>query len=104
MLLPTPPFPALLSLLLILPSALGHNIQLGPHKRECFHENLHKGDKMTVTFQVGDRDFGGSGNLEIDFSVSLPPPLPLFYRYSTFTLTPCRYKPRTATTTSTSRA
>lgn len=39
------------------------------HQRECFHEQLHKGDKMTVTFQVGDREFGGSGNLEIDFWV-----------------------------------
>lgn len=26
---------------------------------------------MTVTFQVGDREFGGSGNLEIDFWVWL---------------------------------
>ena len=24
---------------------------------------------MTVTFQVGDREFGGSGNLDIDFYV-----------------------------------
>ena len=24
---------------------------------------------MTVTFQVGDREFGGSGNLDIDFWV-----------------------------------
>lgn len=24
---------------------------------------------MTVSFQVGDREFGGSGNLEIDFWV-----------------------------------
>ncbi|THC97545.1 hypothetical protein EYZ11_002968 [Aspergillus tanneri] len=44
-----------------------HNIQLRAHSRECFHESLHKDDKMTVTFQVGDREFGGSGNLEIDF-------------------------------------
>lgn len=49
--------------------ALAHNIQMGAHSRECFHENLHKDDKMTVTFQVGDREFGGSGNLEIDFWV-----------------------------------
>ena len=28
---------------------------------------------MTVTFQVGDREFGGSGNLEIDFWVSAFP-------------------------------
>lgn len=26
---------------------------------------------MTVTFQVGDREFGGSGNLEIDFWVRI---------------------------------
>lgn len=55
-----------------LPSALlvqAHNIQMGPHARECFHEQLHKDDKMTVTFQVGDREFGGAGNLEVDFWV-----------------------------------
>lgn len=46
-----------------------HSIQLKAHSRECFHENLHKDDKMTVTFQVGDREFGGSGNLDIDFWV-----------------------------------
>ena len=46
-----------------------HNIQLKAHSRECFHESLHKDDRMTVTFQVGDREFGGSGNLEIDFWV-----------------------------------
>ena len=55
------------ALLALLSSA--HNIQLGAHSRECFHETLRKGDKMTVTFQVGDREFGGSGNIEIDFWV-----------------------------------
>ena len=40
------------------------------HSRECFHEQLHADDKMTVTFQVGDREFGhSSGNLDIDFWV-----------------------------------
>lgn len=48
---------------------MGHNILLKAHTRECFHEDLHKDDKMTVTFQVGDREFGGSGNLQIDFWV-----------------------------------
>lgn len=48
-----------------------HNIQLKAHSRECFHEELHSDDKMTVTFQVGDREFGGSGNLDIDFWVCL---------------------------------
>lgn len=56
-----------------------HNIQLPAHGRECFHEQLHKDDKMTVSFQVGDREFGSAGNLEIDFwvrtlSLSLPVP------------------------------
>lgn len=53
----------------ILNAAVAHNIQLRAHSRECFHEDLHKDDKMTVTFQVGDREFGGSGNLDIDFFV-----------------------------------
>lgn len=53
-------------------AAAAHNIQLRAHSRECFHETLHKDDKMTVSFQVGDREFGGSGNLEIDFWVCSP--------------------------------
>lgn len=50
-------------------ASAAHNIQLKAHSRECFHEMLHKDDLMTVSFQVGDREFGGSGNLEIDFWV-----------------------------------
>jgi hypothetical protein len=57
-------------------SALAHNINLKAHSRECFHEELHKDDKMTVSFQVGDREFGGSANLEVDFWVR--PPCPVF--------------------------
>jgi len=53
-------------------TATAHNIALRAHSRECFHEELHKDDKMTVTFQVGDREFGPSGNLEIDFWVKAP--------------------------------
>lgn len=48
---------------------LGHSIQLGPYSRECFHEELHKEDMMSVTFQIGDREFGGAGKLDIDFWV-----------------------------------
>ena len=55
--------------------ANAHNIQLKAHSRECFHENLHREDKMTVSFQVGDREFGGSGNLDIDFWVRLRLPI-----------------------------
>lgn len=61
-------FLAVLSLLAL---SNAHNIQLKAHSRECFHEILHKDDKMTVTFQVGDREFGGSGNLDIDFWVCM---------------------------------
>jgi p24 family protein beta-1 len=67
MLFPLAGFLAVASSLLSLAAA--HNIQMKSHMRECFHEQLHKDDKMTVTFQVGDREFGGSGNLEIDFWV-----------------------------------
>ena len=54
-----------LALASLLPRVTAHNIQLGAHSRECFHEQLHKDDKMTVTFQVGDREFGGAVNFEI---------------------------------------
>jgi hypothetical protein len=67
MMLPSFGILAIASSLLSLTAA--HNIQMKAHMRECFHEQLHKDDKMTVTFQVGDREFGGSGNLEIDFWV-----------------------------------
>jgi p24 family protein beta-1 len=71
---------SLLDLLLLIFSLLAyailpahaHNILLKAHSRECFHESLHKDDKMTVTFQVGDREFGGSGNLDIDFWIQQP--------------------------------
>lgn len=53
-------------------AATAHTIQLKAHSRECFHESLHKDDRMTVTFQVGDREFGGSGNLDVDFWVRAP--------------------------------
>jgi p24 family protein beta-1 len=59
----------LLSASSFIPAVLGHNIQLPAHGRECFHEQLRRDDKMTVTFQVGDREFGSAGNLDIDFWV-----------------------------------
>ncbi|GAB1310315.1 p24 complex component [Madurella fahalii] len=57
---------------LLLGSAIAHNIQLPAHGRECFHENLHRDDKMTVSFQVGDREFGSAGNLDVDFWITNP--------------------------------
>ncbi|MCJ1392048.1 p24 complex component [Xylographa bjoerkii] len=67
-----PTFSTYALLTTLLGSALAHNIQMGAHSRECFHEELHKDDKMTVTFQVADREFGGSGNLDIDFFIQNP--------------------------------
>ena len=63
--------PALLATALLgwITTTAAHNIQLKSHSRECFHETLRKDDKMSVTFQVADREFGGSGNIEIDFWV-----------------------------------
>jgi emp24/gp25L/p24 family/GOLD len=60
---------ALVATLLWVGAASSHTIQLKAHSRECFHEQLHRDDQMTVTFQVGDREFGNSGNLDIDFFV-----------------------------------
>jgi p24 family protein beta-1 len=57
------------ALLVAAVTASAHNIVLPAHGVECFYENLHKDDVMTVTFQVGDREFGSAGNLEIDFWV-----------------------------------
>ncbi|KAI0092610.1 emp24/gp25L/p24 family/GOLD-domain-containing protein [Irpex rosettiformis] len=39
-------------------------IEVPAAKKECFFEDLHKNDKMTVTYQVG-----GGGHLDIDFWV-----------------------------------
>lgn len=62
-------FTLLTAITTLLAVSNAHNIQLRAHSRECFHEELHKDDKMTVTFQVGDREFGSSGNLDLDFWV-----------------------------------
>ncbi|KAM0696948.1 hypothetical protein Q7P36_003019 [Cladosporium allicinum] len=67
-----PVFNSLLVLLSCVMLGYAHNIQLRAHSRECFHEMLHADDRMTVTFQVGDREFGGSGNLDLDFWIQNP--------------------------------
>ncbi|KAJ7507487.1 emp24/gp25L/p24 family/GOLD-domain-containing protein [Mycena galericulata] len=61
-------FAAWLSLFLLLPSPLSaHLIDVDAGKKECFFEDLHQHDKMTVTYQVG-----GGGHLDIDFWLSDP--------------------------------
>ncbi|KAG9249854.1 emp24/gp25L/p24 family/GOLD-domain-containing protein [Emericellopsis atlantica] len=65
-------FTAAKALVVAAVAASAHNIVLPAHGVECFYETLHKDDTMTVTFQVGDREFGSAGNLEIDFWIINP--------------------------------
>jgi hypothetical protein len=62
---------SLLAAVIAFQAAAAHNIVMPAHGVECFHENLHRDDSMTVTFQVGDREFGSAGNLDIDFWVRI---------------------------------
>jgi hypothetical protein len=36
----------------LLKTALAMSIDIQPHENECFYEELDKGDKLSVTFQV----------------------------------------------------
>ncbi|KAL1946749.1 hypothetical protein VTO73DRAFT_14853 [Trametes versicolor] len=70
--MPRPYTPALLNmwlaLLLVVPLLVsGHMIEVPASKKECFFEDLHINDKMTVTYQVG-----GGGHLDIDFWLADP--------------------------------
>ncbi|KAH9071650.1 emp24/gp25L/p24 family/GOLD-domain-containing protein [Lactarius deliciosus] len=47
--------------------ASSHLIEVAASRKECFFEDLHVNDQMTVTYQVG-----GGGHLDIDFWVSSP--------------------------------
>ncbi|CAL1700560.1 unnamed protein product [Somion occarium] len=54
--------------LAVLPTfVLSHMIEVPASKKECFFEDLHVNDKMTVTYQVG-----GGGHLDIDFWLTDP--------------------------------
>jgi len=47
--------------------ASAHIIEVSAGNKECFFEDLHKNDKMTVSYQVG-----GGGHLDIDFWLTDP--------------------------------
>ncbi|KAH8929792.1 supernatant protein factor, C-terminal domain-containing protein [Atractiella rhizophila] len=51
--------------------ALSHTIDIAAGGKECFFEELHAEDKMTVTYQVA-----GGGHLDINFWVKDPGPRP----------------------------
>ncbi|RIB19794.1 emp24/gp25L/p24 family/GOLD-domain-containing protein [Gigaspora rosea] len=50
-----------------------YTITLAPSTKECFFEELHQGDKLTITYQVGD-----GGHLDVDFTIFDPNDHPLF--------------------------
>lgn len=52
-----------------------HNVLLLPWKRQCFYEDVKKGDTLAVSFQVGNRDPQAGGQLAVDFVVSMREPL-----------------------------
>ncbi|CAO0793811.1 unnamed protein product [Mucor circinelloides] len=56
-----------LAMVCLLKTTLAMSIDIQPHDNECFYEELGRGDKLTVTFQVGQ-----GGNLDIDFWISDP--------------------------------
>ncbi|RDB23201.1 Endosomal protein P24B [Hypsizygus marmoreus] len=59
---------AWLALFIVIPALVSaHLIEVAAGHKECFFEDLHKHDKMTVTYQVG-----GGGHLDIDFWLSDP--------------------------------
>ncbi|KAG2222582.1 hypothetical protein INT45_008701 [Circinella minor] len=55
------------TLVCVLKTVTAISIDIPAHGQHCFFEELAKGDKMTVTFQVGE-----GGNLDIDFLISDP--------------------------------
>jgi p24 family protein beta-1 len=55
-----------LFILTVLASVSAHLIEVTAGKKECFFEDLHINDKLTVTYQVAE-----GGYLDIDFWVSI---------------------------------
>ncbi|CAJ0856051.1 13838_t:CDS:2, partial [Entrophospora sp. SA101] len=55
------------SILFTINHCLAYTVTIAPNDKECFFEDLHHDDKMTITYQVGD-----GGNMDIDFLVMDP--------------------------------
>ncbi|KAK0547812.1 p24 complex component [Tilletia horrida] len=53
--------------------AAAHMIELGPSSKECFFEDLHVNDQMTLTYQVS-----GGGHLDVDTWLTDPHNTPLY--------------------------
>ncbi|KAI7904331.1 emp24/gp25L/p24 family/GOLD-domain-containing protein [Cokeromyces recurvatus] len=57
----------LVALACILNTVSSLSINIPANEQECFFEELHLNDKLTITYQVGD-----GGNFDIDFWISNP--------------------------------
>ncbi|KAI8382307.1 emp24/gp25L/p24 family/GOLD-domain-containing protein [Blakeslea trispora] len=55
------------ALVCLLKTALAVNIDIPAHENECFYEELNYGDRLSLTYQVGE-----GGDYDIDFWVSDP--------------------------------
>ncbi|KDQ20700.1 hypothetical protein BOTBODRAFT_26718 [Botryobasidium botryosum FD-172 SS1] len=60
--------------------AAAHMVEIQPNRKECFFEDLHVNDKMTVTYQVG-----GEGPLHIHFYMTDPADIHLTNTLSEYT-------------------
>ena len=58
-------FVVIAALILGIQQTVAYTIVVKAGVKECFYEDLHKDDRMTITFQVGE-----GGHLDIDFTVS----------------------------------
>ncbi|KIK08531.1 hypothetical protein K443DRAFT_672548 [Laccaria amethystina LaAM-08-1] len=59
---------SLFTFFFLLPTLISaHLVEVPAGKKDCYFEDLHKHDKMTVTYQVGE-----GGHLDIDFWLSDP--------------------------------
>ena len=65
-----------LAFLTLLQLVAAHMIELRPAAKDCFYEDLHIGDQMTLTYQVG-----GGGHLDIDTVLTEPSGRTLFELY-----------------------
>ncbi|PVG03479.1 supernatant protein factor, C-terminal domain-containing protein [Serendipita vermifera] len=58
---------AIMAFLFVSTFVKAHTIEVAASKKECFFEDLHIHDQMTVTYQVG-----GGGHMDIDFWIRDP--------------------------------
>ncbi|CAG8498817.1 2168_t:CDS:2 [Paraglomus brasilianum] len=65
-------FVVIAALILGIQQTVAYTIVVKAGVKECFYEDLHKDDRMTITFQVGE-----GGHLDIDFTMTDPNDRPI---------------------------